>query len=692
MFRLLNLVHTAPLTSRSRTVYRYSHLKRCLTRSCLEIEEKLRNKFEEFKPIDSTPLYRDFDTYKMSLPVRERDCEWLKLHELPYFGTDDDVKVMAEKLYDPKTAVRKLVRYVCAPATSGKTTCVLPAFLESKFCTHYLYIAFDNNNKRQFKLSPYKPMDDTDCAERQGAAFAYECVRKLIKEPDKQGPHNIEIEVDDESRELPTQDVSSDKLKKLLASHFGEQSCILFHADEHRKMCERGAAENDPGISFCRGAMQTLAKAGIVVATYTSPPSVPALGSSGVCRRPIPMPQLDVQKLFQHLQLILPDAKSKMNHRLLTMFKFRFAMVFQPSENLDDPIFGLELGGLHRPATAEPQLNDFVDQLQLTLENKDQLEQKKVIKKCIKLCAEPTMIPSRTSNAYATHLLLGMSDKQMEEAVERVGSAGFNDLVVLTNGNLTTTLSKLLSLEDERSRLNAIYAKGCKRFRALFHDFDLLCGLPLEEAYLWTISCRSAVESELRFPLGKNVFDIHCTDIKPARIFPTWSTKEFDVTSLEPHVMYYADEPGRGDHDLSHPCADMFFRTAADELVLIDITGSGNPNKVDKKAEKLRKVIPKMQKALRIGEQMETHDLSHMHTHMQTHARLQVQTHSCTHHACTLTHTHMHTSHICTNARAYTHTHVYTNTFTHLVCLSIRSHRVDYRASLSVGGGESWNR
>ena len=602
MFRLFNLAHAAPLTSRSRTVY--AQLKRCSTRSCLKIEEKLREKFAKFKPIKDTPLYRDFDTYKVSLPVRERDHEWLKLHELPYFGADDDVQLMAKKLY-PAKAIRNEVMYVCAPAMSGKTTSVLPAFLESKVFTHYLYLAFDNNNDRQFKLSPHKPMDDNVCAERQGAAFAYECVRKLIQEPDKQGPHDIEIEVDGTSRELPTEQVSVDKLKTLLGSHFGEQSCILFHVDEHRKMCKRGGAKDDPGVSFARSAMQTLAKAGIVVATYTDPPSVPTLGSSGVCRSPVFMPQVDIQKMLQHLQLSLPHAENRINHRLLAMLKFRLAMAFQPSESKDCPAFRLELGGLHRLKTSSQQLQDFVDQLRLALENKDRLEQDQVIDKCIKLCVEP-MFLSREPHAKATRLLLGMTDNQLEDAVEQVGRA-INDLVVLANGNLTTTLFQLLSFQDADSQRNAIYVKGRKRFRDLFNYRDLLCALPLEEAYLWTISCRSADESELRFPLSPNAFNIHCTDIKPARIFPADHTKEFDVTFLEPHVMYYADEPGRGDHDKSHPCADMFFRTADDELVLIDITGSGNPNKSAQKAEKLRKIIPKMQKALRRGEQMETY-------------------------------------------------------------------------------------
>ena len=597
MFRLFNLTHAAPLTSRSRNIY--SKLNHCSTRSCLKIEEKLRENFEKFKPSKCTPLYRDFDTYKASLPVRQRDNEWLKLHELAYFGVDSDVQLMAEKLYDPSTAYRKMVKYVCSPATSGKTTSVLPAFLESKFFTHYLYIAFDNNNKRQFKLSPYTPMADTDCATRQGAAFAYECVRKLLMEPDKQESHKIEIGVDDKSRELPAYEVSVDKLKNLLSSHFGEQSCILFHVDEHRQMCERTDAKNDPGVFVSRGAMQALANAGVVVATYTAPPSVPALGHSGICRDPVFMPQVDVLKLLQHLQLILPRAENRTNRRLLAMLKFRLAMAFQPSDTRDDPTFGLEIGGLHQLQTASQKLKDFVDSLRLKLKNHDGLDQEKLLEECIEICVKPNVVTQTTPVSYATRLLLGMSDNEIEKAVKKVGRE-IEDLVVLENEHLSTTLFNLLSFKDKDSRLNDIYQKGCERFANVFEHPDLLCSQPLEEAYLWTISCRSAVESKLSFPLQKKAFKFHCTDIKPARIFDN-DTDDFDVEFLEPHVLYYANEPGRSDHARSHPYADMFFRTALDELVLIDITGSSNSNKATQKAKKLHKMIPKMHRALKQG-------------------------------------------------------------------------------------------
>ena len=600
MFRLIDIARAAPLTRRFKPVY--SQLKRYITRSGSEIEEKLRKKFELMKPECTQSLYRDFDTYKKSLPVRERDGmenEWFKLYELPYFGADKDVQFMAQQLFEPIKAFRKVIKYVCAPATSGKTTSVLPAFLESNF-THYLYLAFDNNNDRQFKLKPSKPMDDLDCAERQGTAFAYECVRRLIEEPDKEDTHYIRIDVDPKSGELPTTKASVEKLKTLIGSYFGKQSYILFHVDEHRKMCHRGDTKNDPGAAFSRGVMQTLAKVGIVVATYIDPPFVPALGnSSAMCRCPVTMPQIDIRKVLQHLQLIVPRAKNRRARRLLSMLKFRLAMVFQPSNTRDDPTFGLEIGGLHQLETASQKLKDFVDSLRLKLENHDGLEQEKVLEECIEICVKPNVVTQKTPMSYATRLLLGMSDNDIEKAVEKVGRE-IEDLVVLENEHLSTTLFKLLSYKDKDSQLNDIYQKGCERFANVFEHPDLLCSQPLEEAYLWTISCRSAVESKLSFPLQKKAFKFHCTDIKPARIFDN-DTDDFDVEFLEPHVLYYANEPGRSDHARSHPYADMFFRTALDELVLIDITGSSNSNKATQKAKKLHKMIPKMHRALKQG-------------------------------------------------------------------------------------------
>ena len=58
-----------------------------------------------------------------------------------------------------------------APSSSGKTTCILPAFLKTTF-SHYFYIAFDNNQDKNFKLrSPFLISNDPDIVHQQGADF-----------------------------------------------------------------------------------------------------------------------------------------------------------------------------------------------------------------------------------------------------------------------------------------------------------------------------------------------------------------------------------------------------------------------------------------------------------------------------------------------------------------------------------------
>ena len=95
VFRWTNVSRSAPLITVCPQFKIFS------TRS--EIEKKLEERFEEYKTENPAPLFRDFTTYKKSLPVRHimlgvKEEEWIKLHELPYFGSNEDVKFMASRL------------------------------------------------------------------------------------------------------------------------------------------------------------------------------------------------------------------------------------------------------------------------------------------------------------------------------------------------------------------------------------------------------------------------------------------------------------------------------------------------------------------------------------------------------------------------------------------------------------------
>jgi len=123
---------------------------------------------------------------------------------------------------------------------------------------------------------------------------------------------------------------------------------------------------------------------------------------------------------------------------------------------------------------------------------------------------------------------------------------------------------------------------------------DLLISAPLEEAYLWVLACRAALNGRLSF--NRSPFAVKCTDIRPGRIFPGTNSNEFnDVSELESDVMYFADEPGRdGNCTLTHPHADMFFRSSnGRDVVLIDVTGGRGG--ATEKANKLMSTISKMQ-------------------------------------------------------------------------------------------------
>ena len=583
MFRLPNLTNAAPLTSRFSTAY--AQLKRCSTRSCLGIEEQLRKKF---KTIRGT-LFQNFDTYKSSLPVRKVSGEYLKLHELPYFALDDDVQSVAKQLewHDPDH--RDQVKYVCAPAASGKTTSVLPAFLESGF-THYLYIAFDNNNGRQFKLSPSKPIADCVSAEDQGAAFAVECLRTLLLQPEKKGPHKIEIG----HKDLPSKEHSTKELKELLDLHLNDQHRVLFHVDEHRKMCDRHETKDDPGASFSRGAMLALASCGTVVATYVEPLyALPPLGSSELCRKPVAMAQVDVEKFLQYHNLALPCAtpnNPKEDERILAVLKFRIAMLLQPNG-------GLGLSAFQRLVQSE-RAKQFLEDLRYALKRgTGHAHAQQPIEKCHDVVNKFINIPDENNpSEYATRLLLGMSDEEVGEA------RGLNHLVVLNNAKLSTTVFRLLSFTEANEELRDVYRKGRDRFNAVLENQDMISGHPLEEAYLWTLSCSSAFSKALALNRSKpSRFDFHCTDIKPARIFPGQDPTKFDVSHLERGTMYYADERGRGDAKKpNHPCADMFFRTTDDKVVLIDITGGGarvHVEKVKKLSQRINTMRTELERA-----------------------------------------------------------------------------------------------
>ena len=463
-----------------------------------------------------TGLFQTWQTYETSLPVRAIDVcnEWLKLHKVPYWCAVDDVRRMAGQLAHLDDGQRKLAKYVCSPSSAGKTSSIIPAFLEGDF-THYLYLAFANNNRRNFGVDPPNPNSNTNVAEKQGAAFAVECMRILLEEPHKEGPY----EVPRDDNPPPVQD-SRDALTQLLIKHLGEDSQPLIHVDEHKRMCNRDeTVKNDPGAWFSRGAMEALAYAhtATVVATFTKPPPLSPLASSKVCRYPVALPRVDVDEVMHYLAndhpvgqrypgLCFPTTATRNERRLLATLRLRIAMYIDT-----------RLSGLHRPGTL-PCVDKFVNDLANALSGGDCTET--TLENAIQVC--PVVKPRNVQpNDHAAKLLLGMVD----EEADQIGR-NLTNLILLPNEMVSSTILYLVSTTD---RTVPVYKQGAARFRRVLRaqrsDTKLLYSAPLEEAYLWALSCRCSLLDGIDF--HDQPFELRCRAMESGRIFPGTATDKF---------------------------------------------------------------------------------------------------------------------------------------------------------------------
>ena len=391
------------------------------------IKDQLVATFVEFNPSKPgrTGLLSDWETYELSLPIRKHRGEWLKLHTLPYWGSDEELLSMVNMLGDKGRYDRdEPVKYVCAPSEFGKTTSIVPAFLKSNVFTHYLCLAFYNNGDRSFKLRPSKPDEGEDVAEEQGAAFAVECVRILLEVPDREGLYEVPRNDDP-----PSINESQKALFDMLEKHLGTDCKVLIHVDEHRKMCARNRSPDaaDPGTRFSRGAMQCLnAASATVVATFTEPPPLEPVGSSAVCRCPVALPRVDINKVMGYLanQIgagccgkvtaclrrpitnrdagrfsfpSLPDEATQLQRRLMATLRLRFAMSLDTAK---------ALGALHRPGSGGP-VDMFVAAVAGAIPALHDDMSEAALTKAITACTiELPRKPERTvENAHAANLL-----------------------------------------------------------------------------------------------------------------------------------------------------------------------------------------------------------------------------------------------------------------------------------------------
>lgn len=172
--------------------------------------------------------------------------------------------------------------------------------------------AFNNDDKHYFVVQDNQSTVDHDNPEELGASFIYNCLHILLHGTDQRGPHKITCHNDE-----PTKVVVNEYLQNIAGPD--NQPTILFHLDEHRKMCNQKSGNSDEdckGAKFSKGAMQTLADMPMVtvVATYTQRPPFPPESSSSVCRSPVVKPCLNVDAAMEKVDgLKSPKLRKKLN-------------------------------------------------------------------------------------------------------------------------------------------------------------------------------------------------------------------------------------------------------------------------------------------------------------------------------------------------------------------------------------------
>ena len=336
-------------------------------------------------------------------------------------------------------------------------------------------------------------------------------------------------------------------------------------------MCVReleGYNDMSPGALFSRGAMQTLSliPGASVVATYTRRPPLPPLGSSGVCRYPVPMPCLDLDAAIEHVPELKfpkgPDSLDNADRRVLATLRFRLGITIQY-------VYGL--GCLHS------KRDDFRRELLVPFNQKKQhSDRKQALINCTHLCKYPKIRDRKSPNA--ARLLVGIADEDFD-AIERQ----VYDVTIVCN-NITCRLPELIGMTDPNV---AVHHDGMTRFVQTLMSPDYLSSIPLEAAYSWTLSCASALQGVLRF--NRIPFRIECKALLPGRLFSGTATSNHrNFCDLQSDVMYYADELPSN----SHPLCDIFFRSSCNKIVLVDITG-GNELTVEKKKSCLANWIEK---------------------------------------------------------------------------------------------------
>jgi hypothetical protein len=123
--------------------------------------------------------------------------------------------------------------------------------------SYYIYLAFNNNNSRDFTVSGLMKEDFF----KQGAFFMHKCLGMFFK-------NEVDEVVINNQSKLPSLNKIKEEMKQELDSNTPQGRCLI-HIDEHRSMIHH--ANQEEAALFRRGTIEALAEIPgvVIVVTYT---------------------------------------------------------------------------------------------------------------------------------------------------------------------------------------------------------------------------------------------------------------------------------------------------------------------------------------------------------------------------------------------------------------------------------------
>ena len=291
--------------------------------------------------------------------------------------------------------------------------------------------------------------------------------------------------------------------------------------------CVRTDTKNDPGAQFSKGAMETLAAHGTVIATFIDAPDIKPIGSSSeVCRFPIGVPPIDIENVMK--EYMLKDENENEYHpfhfpfdkktlyrdekRLLATLKFKLAV----------KLTSLTMPNVHDPndefKSFCKQFKEAVDQTK----NNNKPDPKEILVACSEKCIVVYYNSVTKFSDKAVDFFLGIPDVDYDKLTKKK-ITGLK-LLVLDEKIWTVKFEQLLFLQPVISKKITkdkayIYRQGQVAMKQISkHTTDYLSNTPLEIAYRWSLPVQSFKYND-SINFNENDFKIAFKDTCIGRIF-----------------------------------------------------------------------------------------------------------------------------------------------------------------------------